>query len=64
MCDAKAQAVLNNLSEKGIDTSMLGSPSLEQAPQNPPLTRVQFEECSKYWPCSFHEDKEYVNFCL
>ncbi|XP_071080549.1 probable inactive tRNA-specific adenosine deaminase-like protein 3 isoform X1 [Haliotis cracherodii] len=35
----------------------LGKPVLVKVPQNPPLTRNQYQDASKYWPVSFHEDK-------
>jgi len=28
-----------------------------KVPTKPPLTRRQFEEAKRYWPCRFHEDK-------
>ncbi|XP_056146032.1 probable inactive tRNA-specific adenosine deaminase-like protein 3 [Lampris incognitus] len=36
----------------------LGDPFLVNIPACPPLTRPQFELASKYWPTSFHEDKQ------
>lgn len=38
----------------------LGKPVLVKVPQNPPLTRNQYQDASKYWPVSFHEDKRYL----
>eukprot|EP00041_Stephanoeca_diplocostata_P033732 m.1121184 g.1121184 ORF g.1121184 m.1121184 type:complete len:249 (+) comp24398_c0_seq7:351-1097(+) len=32
--------------------------SVDQVPRSQPLTRAQFEEASKLWPVSFHEDKK------
>ncbi|XP_071212062.1 probable inactive tRNA-specific adenosine deaminase-like protein 3 [Salvelinus alpinus] len=36
----------------------LGDPFLVKIPACPPLTRPQFEQASKHWPTSFHEDKQ------
>ncbi|XP_074659657.1 putative inactive tRNA-specific adenosine deaminase-like protein 3 isoform X3 [Tubulanus polymorphus] len=35
----------------------LGLLKIVHVPMKPPITRTQFENCSKYWPTSFHEDK-------
>ncbi|XP_020788947.1 probable inactive tRNA-specific adenosine deaminase-like protein 3 [Boleophthalmus pectinirostris] len=35
----------------------LGEPFAVKIPRTAPLTRPQFEQASKHWPTSFHEDK-------
>lgn len=40
------------------DCTGLGEPFLVKIPAFPPLTRPQFEEASRHWPTSFHEDKQ------
>ncbi|KAG5852829.1 hypothetical protein ANANG_G00066700 [Anguilla anguilla] len=40
-----------------VDISGLGKPFLVKVPAYPPLTRPQFEQASRHWPTSFHEDK-------
>ena len=35
----------------------LSEPSVTRVPKYPALTRQQYEEYSKIWPISFHEDK-------
>lgn len=36
---------------------LLGDPFLVEVPTFPPVIRKHFEEASKHWPTSFHEDK-------
>ncbi|KAJ8282591.1 hypothetical protein COCON_G00051100 [Conger conger] len=40
-----------------VDCRGLGEPFLVKIPAHPPLTRPQFEQASRHWPTSFHEDK-------
>ncbi|KAJ8012883.1 hypothetical protein DPEC_G00047500 [Dallia pectoralis] len=48
-----------DLSSAGrLNCSGLGVPFLVKIPACPPLTRPQFEQASKHWPTSFHEDKQ------
>lgn len=54
------QIVQNHLTSNAINTHGLGDPRLVLVPSHPPLTRKQFDEGKKYWPTSFHENKEYV----
>ncbi|XP_046564119.1 probable inactive tRNA-specific adenosine deaminase-like protein 3 [Haliotis rubra] len=39
----------------------LGKPVLVKVPQNPPLTRTQYQDAIKYWPVSFHENKRVMS---
>ncbi|XP_028993194.1 probable inactive tRNA-specific adenosine deaminase-like protein 3 isoform X2 [Betta splendens] len=41
----------------GMGSDGLGEPFIVKVPARPPLTRPQFEQASKHWPTSFHEDK-------
>ncbi|XP_036401910.1 probable inactive tRNA-specific adenosine deaminase-like protein 3 [Megalops cyprinoides] len=41
-----------------MDSTGLGAPFLVKIPACPPLTRPQFEQASRHWPTSFHEDKQ------
>ena len=36
----------------------LSEPSVTRVPKYPPLTRGQYDEWSKLWPITFHEDKQ------
>lgn len=40
-----------------VDSKGLGEPFQVKIPAYPPLTRPQFEQASRHWPTSFHEDK-------
>ena len=40
-----------------VDTNGLSEPSLKSVPKYPALTRQQYDEWSKLWPITFHEDK-------
>ena len=52
-----------NLQEIKVDFNheSIGMMYITQVPRNKPLTRKQFFESQKYWNCSFHEDKKYLN---
>ncbi|XP_064603582.1 probable inactive tRNA-specific adenosine deaminase-like protein 3 [Liolophura sinensis] len=43
--------------EFSLNTTGLSGMYKVKVPETAPLTRRQFEEASKYWPVSFHEDK-------
>ncbi|XP_010878107.2 probable inactive tRNA-specific adenosine deaminase-like protein 3 [Esox lucius] len=50
---------ISDLSSSGrLNCLGLGDPFLVKIPACPPLTRPQFEQASKHWPTSFHEDKQ------
>ncbi len=55
--DCNRVTLADLLLSQSFDFSGLGEPFLVQIPANPPLTRPQFENASKHWPTSFHEDK-------
>lgn len=61
--ECKRPSLADLLCFKSFDSSGLGEPFLVQIPARPPLTRPQFEQASKHWPTSFHEDKQ-VTFAL
>nr|XP_033776443.1 probable inactive tRNA-specific adenosine deaminase-like protein 3 isoform X2 [Geotrypetes seraphini] len=46
------------LPEEKVNCFGLGQPFLVLVPSCPPLTRLQFQEASAYWPTSFHENKQ------
>ncbi|XP_027023826.2 probable inactive tRNA-specific adenosine deaminase-like protein 3 [Tachysurus fulvidraco] len=46
------------LNSKDFNVEGLGKPFLVRIPARAPLTRPQFERASRYWPTSFHEDKQ------
>ncbi|XP_051567087.1 probable inactive tRNA-specific adenosine deaminase-like protein 3 [Myxocyprinus asiaticus] len=57
--DASEEVTLADLlCTHSFDSRGLGEPFLVEIPASPPLTRAQFEKASKYWPTSFHEDKQ------
>ncbi|XP_072541103.1 probable inactive tRNA-specific adenosine deaminase-like protein 3 [Salminus brasiliensis] len=56
--EGKRPALADLLCSKTFDPRGLGEPFLVQIPASPPLTRPQFEQASKHWPTSFHEDKQ------
>jgi hypothetical protein len=41
-----------------VDINGLSEPSLNRVPKYPALTRQQYDEWSKLWPITFHEDKQ------
>lgn len=45
------------LSSKDFNFEGLGEPFPVRIPARAPLTRPQFEQASRHWPTSFHEDK-------
>ena len=51
---------LVELQKNLADMAGLGDFFITQAPSKKPLTRKQFLEAQKYWPCQFHEDKRCV----
>ena len=51
------------LQKHNIDCTCVGPAKTVQVPNSSPLTRTQFVEYSKHWPCSFHEDK-YISKAL
>ncbi|KAJ8351637.1 hypothetical protein SKAU_G00231130 [Synaphobranchus kaupii] len=55
--DSTELSISTLLPSKRVDSRGLGEPFLVKIPAHPPLTRPQFEQASKHWPTSFHEDK-------
>lgn len=51
-------ALSDLLSSENISFEGLGEPFLVRIPARAPLTRAQFEQASRHWPTSFHEDKQ------
>ena len=49
------------LQSHGVDSSGIGEHKLVPVPRHPPFTRKQYDEWRQYWPCVFHEDKQYVH---
>jgi hypothetical protein len=41
-----------------VNIDGLSEPSVTHVPKYPPLTRQQYDEWSKLWPITFHEDKQ------
>ncbi len=41
-----------------VNIDGLSEPSLSRVPKHPALTRQQYDEWSKLWPMTFHEDKQ------
>ncbi|XP_066541911.1 probable inactive tRNA-specific adenosine deaminase-like protein 3 [Hoplias malabaricus] len=58
MLESPSLTLADLLGSKPFDSKGLGEPFLVQIPASPPLTRPQFEQASKHWPTSFHEDKQ------
>ncbi|CDQ57303.1 unnamed protein product [Oncorhynchus mykiss] len=57
--DRSKELHISDLSSSGrLNCEGLGYPFLVKIPACPPLTRPQFEQASKLWPTSFHEDKQ------
>ena len=48
---------LSELQETLVDTAGLCDFFVAEVPKWKPLTKVQFMEAQKYWPCHFYEDK-------
>ncbi|KAJ8367639.1 hypothetical protein AAFF_G00314260 [Aldrovandia affinis] len=54
----KASGSAHPLEAIVVDSRGLGEPFLVRIPACPPLTRPQFEQASRHWPTTFHEDKQ------
>lgn len=58
MAKSQTPALTDLLGSKDFNFEGLGEPFLVRVPSRAPLTRPQFETASRYWPTSFHEDKQ------
>ncbi|XP_034417105.1 probable inactive tRNA-specific adenosine deaminase-like protein 3 [Cyclopterus lumpus] len=56
--DLEVASINSLLPSDGVGRDGLGEPFVVKVPARAPLTRPQFELASKYWPTSFHEDKQ------
>lgn len=56
--DMEAVSLDSLLPSDGVLHDGLGEPFVVKVPARPPLTRSQFEQTSRHWPTSFHEDKQ------
>ncbi|XP_076011893.1 putative inactive tRNA-specific adenosine deaminase-like protein 3 isoform X2 [Genypterus blacodes] len=56
--DTDETVSIDSLLPSGKVSTGLGEPFVVRVPAHPPLTRPQFEQASKHWPTSFHEDKQ------
>lgn len=54
----EAQVSIDSLLSGVVRPDGLGQPFVVKVPARAPLTRPQFEVVSKWWPTSFHEDKQ------
>ena len=51
--DSDSESEQESVSLEGLDEHLY----LASVPKWKPLTRMQFNEAKKYWPCNFHENK-------
>ena len=53
MEDADPESEQASIDLEGLDEHLY----LASVPKWKPLTRAQFSDAKKYWPCNFHENK-------